>query len=145
MIPIGIVVLQLVTYSWLWAIGTNFLHKIDFIKTNAGLFKTFIIIPIVALVLILVFWMFFTFRFSFLHIYSSVDILNTSLFSVIIPIQSVFVVSIMYCYYFVARTIKQYETKKKMTFKEFYKEFILILLLPIGIWFLQPRINKFKL
>jgi hypothetical protein len=48
----------------------------------------------------------------------------------------------LYSLYFVAKTIKTAELQKECTFKDFTEEFILILFYPIGLWIIQPRINK---
>jgi len=44
--------------------------------------------------------------------------------------------------YFVAKTIKIAETQRVASFGDFMGEFFLIWFYPVGIWFLQPRINK---
>lgn len=43
---------------------------------------------------------------------------------------------------FPARTLKSIEKNKKVDIGECIGDFFLIVFLPIGIWFLQPRINK---
>jgi hypothetical protein len=47
-----------------------------------------------------------------------------------------------YILYFVAKTMKSVEMQKTVTFNDYAGEFFLIWFFPIGIWFLQPRINK---
>jgi hypothetical protein len=43
---------------------------------------------------------------------------------------------------FPAKTLKSIELGKKASFGEYLGDFFLIVFLPIGIWFLQPRINR---
>lgn len=43
---------------------------------------------------------------------------------------------------FPARLLKSIEKNKEASFAEYIVDFFLIVLLPLGIWFLQPRINK---
>lgn len=43
---------------------------------------------------------------------------------------------------FPARTLKSIEMYKKAKFGDYLGYFLLIVILPIGIWFLQPRIKK---
>ena len=43
---------------------------------------------------------------------------------------------------FSARAITQYERNKKLKFRDYANEFLLILFLPISIWQIQPRMNK---
>ena len=51
-------------------------------------------------------------------------------------------ISYIYIVYFAAKTLKTIELNKEFKFKELSRVFFLILFLPIGIWFIQPRINK---
>lgn len=49
---------------------------------------------------------------------------------------------LFYCLYFVAKTIKTAELQKETSFGDFAGEFFLIWFYPIGIWFIQPKINR---
>jgi hypothetical protein len=44
--------------------------------------------------------------------------------------------------YFAAKTLKTVELKREATFSDFVGEFFLIWFNFIGIWILQPKINK---
>jgi hypothetical protein len=48
----------------------------------------------------------------------------------------------IYCIYFVARTLKMIELKRKVSFSYFFKEFLFIWVFPVGVWIIQPKINK---
>jgi len=50
--------------------------------------------------------------------------------------------ALLHCLMFPARALKSIERNKKVDVGECFGTFFLILFLPIGIWFLQPRINK---
>lgn len=54
-------------------------------------------------------------------------------------------ITYIYVFYFAAKTIKTAETQKEMKFGDFASEFFLIVFFPIGVWILQPRINKLVL
>ncbi len=41
-----------------------------------------------------------------------------------------------------AKSLKEYETKPGLSFNNYLLEFVLILYCIIGIWFIQPRLNK---
>lgn len=43
---------------------------------------------------------------------------------------------------FAAKSLKQYEKKVELKFSDYSNEFILILIFIIGLWIIQPRINK---
>ena len=50
--------------------------------------------------------------------------------------------ALLYCMSFPARILKSIEKGKRADFGEYIGDFFLVVFLPIGIWFLQPRINK---
>jgi len=43
---------------------------------------------------------------------------------------------------FPAKTLKSIELRRKASFGEYLGDFFLIVFLPVGIWFLQPRVNR---
>jgi hypothetical protein len=49
---------------------------------------------------------------------------------------------IFYSLYFIAKELKSVELQKPVTFSDFAGEFFLLWFFPIGIWIIQPRINK---
>ena len=55
------------------------------------------------------------------------------------PIHIVATCFVYYCVYIVAKTYKTIELNRTVSFGSFVGEFFLILFLPIGIWFLQPK------
>jgi hypothetical protein len=59
----------------------------------------------------------------------------------IIPLLYVFY-AVLNCMAFPARLLKSIEKGKKAELGEYIGDFFLVLFLPVGIWFLQPRINK---
>ena len=63
-------------------------------------------------------------------------------FAVIFPLHIFSMFCIFYCLYFVAKTIKTIELQRQVTFSDFAGEFFLIWFFFIGVWILQPRINK---
>lgn len=50
--------------------------------------------------------------------------------------------ALLYCMSFPARILKSIEKGKRADFGEYISDFFLVVFLPIGIWFLQPRVNK---
>lgn len=61
---------------------------------------------------------------------------------IIIPSHFFSMFSIFYVFYVNASSLKTVELQRKPKGDEFIGEFLLFWLFPIGIWFLQPRINK---
>ncbi|WP_238388512.1 hypothetical protein, partial [Christiangramia aestuarii] len=60
----------------------------------------------------------------------------------IIPLHLFSMFCMFYLLYFVSKTIKTVELKRSVTFSDFVGEFFMIWFFPIGVWFIQPRINK---
>jgi hypothetical protein len=67
---------------------------------------------------------------------------NIAIFMLIFPLHLFSMFCIFYCLYFNAKSLKSVELQKPVTFNDFAGEFFLIWFFPVGIWFLQPRINK---
>jgi hypothetical protein len=44
--------------------------------------------------------------------------------------------------YFVAKTFKTVELQREVSFSDFVGEFFMIWFYPVGIWIIQPKINK---
>lgn len=49
---------------------------------------------------------------------------------------------IFYCLYFTAKALKTVERNAPVTASEYLGEFFLLWFYPVGIWLLQPRINR---
>ncbi|SDC79991.1 hypothetical protein SAMN05216323_105213 [Williamwhitmania taraxaci] len=52
------------------------------------------------------------------------------------------VYAFFYSLAFPAKMLKSIEKDSDVTFGEYFGDFLMIVILPIGIWFLQPRVNK---
>lgn len=106
-------------------------------------FKIFFFIPVIYLTLII----------TFMTVMFSSNVLNTLNnnppavgffigFMLIFPIHIFAMFCIFYSLYFVAKTLKTAELQREVTFSDFVGEFFLAWFFPIGVWILQPRINK---
>lgn len=128
--------------SWLWSIGVglnkslpheNSLNiktfKTLFYFVNSYIFIIFIISNI-------------TSRIIFDPIFNEYVVLLNNLYIVIIPVHLFSIFCLIYLLYFVSKTIKSIELMKEVKFGEFVGELFLFWLFPVGIWFIQPRINK---
>ncbi len=132
---IGVTVLYMaIFYGWLWSIGTGLQSKIpENLNMKVGRFKIALIYPVIYMSL---------FVFFISSVFSSPQNLNTSLFSLIIPLHLLAMFCIFYAMYFIAKTIKTAELKTQLRFSDFAGEFFLLWFYPIGVWILQPRINQ---
>lgn len=65
--------------------------------------------------------------------------LNTIL---ILALHILAMLSLFYCIWFNAKILNTVELKKKATVKDFINDIFLICFFPLGIWIIQPRLNK---
>jgi hypothetical protein len=61
---------------------------------------------------------------------------------IVFPLHLFSMFCIFYCLYFVAKTFKTVELQREVQFSDFAGEFFLIWFFPVGIWVIQPKINK---
>ncbi len=130
MIPISLFL------TWFYALGTNLHKKLpQTITMNLKRFKVLIFIPILYILALLL-------LIGVLLNISSGNLLNPIIFVLIFPAHFFSMFCIFYCIYFNAKILKTVEWQKPVTFSDFAGEFFLIWFFPIGIWIIQPRINK---
>ncbi|HEY4323054.1 MAG TPA: hypothetical protein VGN20_03685 [Mucilaginibacter sp.] len=138
-------------FGWLWSIAIGLQKFVPMaVKMKVKRFKIFFFIPIVYLFLILTFM-----GFIFGNVFNSNFFNNPPhglqpdhlqlflfMFMFIVPIHLFSMFCIFYCLYFVAKTFKTVELQKEVSFSDFIGEFFLFWFQPVGVWILQPKINK---
>ncbi|RLD66778.1 MAG: hypothetical protein DRI84_04060 [Bacteroidetes bacterium] len=140
------ILLAIVNYGWIWAVGAGLQEKVPpYVPMKARKFKWFIGIPFFYFIAL-------AFLMSFLLMSLLPDLLNGDIIpnlslifgslAVIIPLHLFSIFAIFYSMYFAAKTIKSVELQREARFEDFIGEFFLIWFFPIGVWILQPRINK---
>jgi len=138
-IPIIMVVYASAFLGWFWSIGLGLQPKVpETVKMNIALFKTFLIIPLVYILLISVLIGMVFFNTNFLNSLG----LQPMYFLLIVPLHLFCIFCMFYCLYFVAKTYKTVELQRKVSFEDFAGEFFMLWFFPIGIWIMQPKINK---
>ncbi|WP_125424241.1 hypothetical protein [Hymenobacter rigui] len=60
----------------------------------------------------------------------------------IVPLHLLSMACIFYSLYYVARALRSVELQRQAQFSECVGEFFLLWFYPVGIWFIQPRINQ---
>lgn len=143
--PVLMIVYSAAHFFWLWSLAIGLQPKVPahvLMKTNK--FKGF-----------------FFFQISYLFLFSlgmslfistmptmieHAEVPNFNLIGVVIavvfPLHFLAMLSVLYCMYFAAKTIKTVELQREVSFGEFIGEFILIWFHAIGVWFIQPQVNK---
>jgi hypothetical protein len=124
--------------SWLWAVSVHLQQKLpEELRLKVGLFKLCVYFLIVYTV--------FMFGLFDLLIDISPAVGHAILFSImgLMWIFSLFFIcSMLYCMQFAAKTFATIELQRKVSFSDYSGEFFLFWFFPIGIWIIQPKINK---
>jgi hypothetical protein len=122
-------------FSWFWVMGINLYPKLPpTVNLNLSRFKLFMFIPAVYIVII-------SLVLGGISIGTQGD--RTSGYAaIILPIHLFSMFCIFWCLAFVAKSLKAVELQRPVTFSDYAGEFFLIWFFPIGVWFIQPRINK---
>lgn len=119
--------------GWLYTLGTKLHAKLpNQVKMNLQIFLLFLTIPCVYMLSILI------------YISASGGMINNTMqvTPIILPIYLISIFCALYNMYFIARALRTVELHRPVTFGEWASDFFLICFFPIGIWMLQPRINR---
>ena len=121
-------------FGWFWSIAIGLQNKIpENIKMKTIKFKIFFFTPVIY---------FSCFTIYFLAAYSLDFQIDGVILFLFLPLHLLSMYSMFYNLYYVSKTIKTIELQREVGFSNFAGEFFLIWFYPIGIWIIQPRINK---
>ncbi len=144
--PVIILASSFVQFGWLWNIITNLSKLVpnDSVKLPIIRIKAFIIIPIFYLCCIPLFLVpIFGDLAGYHHNPNPSIILKAASAGILFFFLHLFsMFCLFHTFYFVAKTIRAAELQRNVTFSDFTGDFFLTWFFPIGIWFLQPRINQ---
>ena len=140
--PIIMVVVLGVQFGWFWSIAIGLQNKVPpGIRMKVKKFKFFFFFPLIYLILFCILMM--AFFYSFITEGMEVNgSLMGSLFFIIIPMHFFAVFCILYSMYFVAKTFKTVELQREVGFGDFFGEFLMMWFYPVGIWIIQPKVNR---
>ena len=140
--PVIIIIYSGLFFGWFWSIAIGLQNMVpEGVKINVNKFKTFFFIPLIYIVLISLF-VGFTASGLFVNGNVSGSIVGGVLIMVILVLHLFSMFCIFYSLYFVSKTIKTVELQREVNFGDFIGEFFMLWFYPIGIWIVQPRINK---
>lgn len=123
--------------GWMYTLGINLHAKLPKeIKMNLLLFKILLIIPFVYMTIL---------NFFVLGAHGNMEVLQnaspaTQVLMILLHLISMF--GMFYGLYFNAKALKSVTNKREVVFREFSKSFYLMWFFPIGIWFIQPTVNR---
>lgn len=137
-IPIIVLVCVGVFFSWFYALGTGLHEKLpEESDLKIGRFKFSIFLPVTYMLLISLY-----ITSMFFNGEQALEENFPSIFAVIVPLHLLSMFCIFYSIYFISKALKSVELQRNVTFNDYAGEFFLLLFYFIGIWILQPRINK---
>lgn len=134
-----------VQFAWTWNVLTKLSKLIpqEKVYMPSGRIKTFFIIPVVYLCIVPLFGAFMISNIGRAEHGDPSGIFSMFLIGLLIFFMHLFsIFCMLHTFYFIAKTIRVAETQQNATFSDFAGDFFLTWFFPVGIWFLQPRINK---
>ena len=139
--PVIMILVVAMQFGWFWSIAIGLQHKVpENVTMKVKKFKTFFFIPLVYIILISLFIVIAVNGTLASGNEPSIGLLISLIF--ILPLHFFSMFCIFYSIYFVAKTYKTVELQREVSFSDFAGEFFMIWFYPIGIWIVQPKINK---
>lgn len=139
--PVIMILFILGFFGWIWAIATGIQFKVPIgIKMKVNKFKIFFFIPLIYILLLFGFMEFLLNKTNVIGQSQPFGLLGGLIGFIPLHLFSMF--CIFFCLYFVAKTFKTVELQREVTFSDFAGEFFLFWFFPIGIWIIQPKINR---
>jgi len=139
--PLIMIISMIIFYGWFWSVGVGLQKYIPGdIKKNVAIFKILLLFPLL--------YIFTIFVFAGITLLDFIDLNNieeSNIFlavAIILPLHLFSMFCQFHSLYFVAKTFKQAELQKAVKFDEYIGEFFLLWFFPVGVWFIQPKINK---
>ncbi len=132
-----------VQFGWFWNVLTKLSKLIpNEVRMPIKRMKLFFFIPLVYFCILPLFIGFVIHNTTHdnLHPGTLINVVIAGIFIFFLHLFSMF--CIFHTIYFVAKTIRSAEIQRNATFSDFTGDFFLIWFFPIGVWFIQPRINK---
>lgn len=130
-----------VFFTWLWTIGTRLHSKLpESRRSNLKLFKFLLLVPTIYILGISIY---ISMRAMGLIVSDNPPLLiMNDIIKEVFPLHILSMFCLFYVLWNNAKTIKSIELQRPVSFGEFTNEFFLLWFFPIGIWIMQPRINK---
>ncbi|PWD99542.1 hypothetical protein [Marinilabilia rubra] len=137
-----VVILYLGSFmGWLWSMAIGLQKKMPSgVTMKVKRFQYFFFFPIIYLPLLVVSIIYFSGTLAMSG--GEPELGSIWLFlSIIVPLHFFAMFCMFYCLYFVSKTIRTVELQREVTFSDYAGEFFLLWFYPIGVWFVQPKVN----
>lgn len=141
-IPVVMILFMGVFFGWFWSVSMGLQSRIpENVKMKVKKFRILFFIPLVYFLLIILL-MGGAINGAISGGDNPGEGFIGSLIGIIVPLHLFSMFCIFYSLYFAAKTLKTVELQREATFSDFAGEFFLIWFYPIGIWIVQPKINR---
>ena len=135
--PVLMMIYIVVLFGWMWSVGVFLAKKLPFeTPMPIGLFKGAIIIPTLYIMFICWFVAKLMWGDEMSELFIDENIL------LIMTAHVLSVACVFYTLHFNAKALKSVELQRPALLGDYIGEFFLFWFFPVGVWFLQPRINK---
>jgi len=126
-------------FIWLWSVGIGLQDKIPTnLRLPVNRFKVLLFIPTIYFVVLIS--TVSVFLQSFFK--GAIVIPDVEIFSYLAPFHLLSVFCILYCFYFVAKTIRTAKLKIETDTRDYLTDILLIWFFMVGVWMLQPTVNE---
>jgi len=113
--------------TWYWWLGSFLSEELKTqFQIKTGLFYFAVLVPVVYIPIF--FW--FVLR------------SGNDAAMVIVPLHLLAMACVLYVLYFVSRNLVMVETGKPASFSDYVGALMLFWFFPVGVWFIQPRVNR---
>jgi hypothetical protein len=142
--PLLMLLSMSIFFGWFWSIAIGLQYKVPpHVKMKITKFKIFFFLPM-GYLLILFVGMIVLFN----NLPAADETIGESfavagiIVSIVVPMHLFSIFCLFYSLYFVAKTFKTVELQRETSFSDFAGEFFMLWFYPIGVWIIQPKINK---
>jgi hypothetical protein len=128
---ISYIILTVISIGWILLLGIGLTKKLQ--NKSPHQFLLFISTGIVLIIVA-----------SVLRLLLALGVIGSEAITTTLTVVLVayFILSLAILYSYPARTLKSLETKKEIDINDYFGDIFRLLFWPIGIWTIQPRINK---
>lgn len=127
----------LMILTWIISIGIGLLKKIPKIPS---LNKTYFIFNSTYILGYIIFFILFA-AYMVHSMFIGIDV-DPSALLVILPFHLYGMICVIYITFFIGKSVVSVEKKKEAIYSEYLEIILMIIFFPVGVWLLQPRINK---
>jgi hypothetical protein len=136
---VAMAVATVIIAAWLYSLGVNLSKKLPLqVALHTATFRVLLFLALACHLAVLVYGYFWVEQVA------AGVALQWKQFFPVVPLCTISSVGLCYAFCFVAKALKTAELKQTATFSEYAPELVGLLLFPIGIWMLQPEINKLE-